>query len=279
MKRIISFIFTLVVVLLSAISVHAKGNHGHQPAIENLEDKYKEIGATATYVAAKGVPVAQELRFLEEEEVELPANSSLRQIALVRHGEPALLKTGKFSYNQARQFVQDYDSVGIVVPDTPFLKVENPDDIAVFASSINRAKATAQYIFGADREMTVSPAFREFETSMGKHSPNMSMSINFWTTTARIKWMLGIDRQGAESFADARKRARKAAQVLAKATDEKPEVVLVAHGLLNRYIEQNLKDMGWYVVQDGGSGYLSTTILAKIEPQEKGVGGASIATR
>ncbi|GAB3833149.1 hypothetical protein [Pontibacter rugosus] len=55
--------------------------------------------------------------------------------------------------------------------------------------------------------------------------------------------MLGIDWQGVKNFADARKRARKAAQVLAKATDEKPEVVLVAHGLLNRYIEQNLKDM------------------------------------
>ncbi|GAB3833153.1 hypothetical protein GCM10028895_51850 [Pontibacter rugosus] len=57
--------------------------------------------------------------------------------------------------------------------------MEDPDDIAVFASSINRAKATAHYIFGADREMTVSPDFREFETAMGKHSPNMSMPIKF----------------------------------------------------------------------------------------------------
>ncbi|GEO05481.1 phosphoglycerate mutase [Adhaeribacter aerolatus] len=223
------------------------------------------MAAKSVYATVKGIPVAPEVRFLQEAELALPANKRLRQIALIRHGEPDLLKTGRFSLNQAKQFVQSYDSVGIVVPDTPFFKIDNPDNAVIFVSSINRAKATAHYIFGADRGMTISPDFREFETSIGKHSPNVSMPINFWTTTARIKWMLGIDRQGAESFADARKRARKAAQVLAEASDKKPEVVLVAHGLLNRYIQQSLKDMGWHVVRDGGNGYLGTTILAKIE--------------
>lgn len=76
---------------------------------------------------------------------------------------------------------------------------------------------------------------------------------------------LGIDRDGIESFADARERARKAASQLAEASEDNSKVVLVAHGFLNRYVKQNLEDMGWRVVRDGGNGYLATTILVKIE--------------
>lgn len=265
MIRTVALFF--IVATFGVNAAAAKGNNGLHEAVSVLAVKYEAMSKGAPHVTIKGKPVAQQVSFLEEEDLDLSAYSNLRQIALIRHGEPDLQKAGKFSFQDARRFAVGYDSVGIVVPDDSFFKISNPEDVTVFASSITRAKATAQYIFGADSQMTVSPIFREFETAMGKHSPNLRMPIKFWTTAARIKWMMGIDRQGAESFSDARQRARDAAQVLSNASDSNSKVALVAHGLLNRYIKENLEDMGWHVVRDGGSGYLGTTILVKIDPK------------
>ena len=265
MKSLSTIAVSLIIVAFAVTSVDAKDNDALHETISALAAKYEVVDTAAPYVTLKGQPVAQQVSFLQEEDLTLPVKSSLRQIALIRHGEPDLQKAGKFSFQDAKQFAVDYDNVGIVEPDDSFFKIRNPDDVTVFASSITRAKATAQYIFGADSQMIDSPIFREFETAMGKHSPNLRMPIKFWTTAARIKWMIGIDRQGAESFADARRRAQEAAQVLVNASEDKSKVALVAHGLLNRYIKENLEDMGWHVVRDGGSGYLGTTMLVKLE--------------
>jgi hypothetical protein len=262
MHRKAFFLPALVLLVLSSVNVNA-ADFDHL-VLKSIEAKYKEMGEAAPYVTAKGKSVAQQVSFLQEAELALPSGSRIRQIALIRHGEPDLRKTGKFSFKEASRFIADYDSAGIVVPDGSFFNFPSPTQLKVFSSSINRAKATAQYIFGADSEMTVSPIFREFETSMGHHSLNLRMPITFWTSAARVKWAVGIDRQGVETFADARKRAQKAAKILADASDAKSQVALVAHGLLNRYIQANLEEKGWHVVRDGGSGYLGTTILVKI---------------
>ncbi|MBC3538347.1 histidine phosphatase family protein [Rufibacter sediminis] len=251
-------------VLITLLSVQAEGTKLLHQTIQSIEARLTELSRNASYVTANGKPVAQRISFFNEEDLALPVGSKVRQIALIRHGEPDLRKVGKFSYREANQFAADYDSVGIIVPDTSFFNIQNPNQLKVFSSSINRAKATAQYIFGINRETIISPIFREFESSMGHHSPNIRLPINLWTSAARVKWVLGIDRQGAESFAEARKRAKAAARTLADASEEKTNVALVAHGLLNRYIQENLEKMGWHVVRNGGTGYLGTTILVKL---------------
>jgi broad specificity phosphatase PhoE len=106
---------------------------------------------------------------------------------------------------------------------------------------IARARATANYLFGEDSLINVSPEFREFETTLGKHNLKIRMPIKLWTATARVKWILGIDRQEVESFSEAKARAAKAAERLAEATEKNPKAVLVAHGFLNRYIKEDLE--------------------------------------
>ncbi|WP_439883105.1 histidine phosphatase family protein [Pontibacter sp. MBLB2868] len=261
-KLYFSTLFCAFIAILPASAQHKKTP---EQAIENIEAKYKELSAQEDYVRVNGVPVAQNTRFIQPEDQVVEDYSNLRQIALVRHGEPALVKTGKFSDEEARQFLSAYDSVGIVVPDKPFLTVKDPEEVSIFCSSLNRARATAKYLFGEDSLITVSPEFREFETTLGKHTLKMRLPIKLWTATARVKWILGIDRQGIESFADAKARAQNAAKLLADATEENPKAVLVAHGFLNKYIKDDLEKMGWRVVRDGGSGYFGTTILVKID--------------
>ena len=258
---------SLICALLAVLQAAAQVEYPKQQIIQSIASKYTELNAEADYVTANGVPVVKSTRFIAPEDKVVPDYSNLRQVALVRHGEPDLVKTGKFSHEEARQFLVNYDSVGIVVPDEPFFNVGDVDEVAIFASPINRARSTAQYLFGTDSVMTISRDFREFETTIGKYSPKVRLPIKKWTALARIKWILGIDRGNIESFADARERARKVAKQLAEASEDNSKVVLVAHGFLNRYVKQNLEDMGWRVVRDGGNGYLATTILVKIEDE------------
>lgn len=257
-----------VCALLSALPAAAQVQLPTDHIIENITGLYDELDAKADYVTANGLPVAKSTRFIESEDEVVADYGNLRQIALVRHGEPELVKTGKFSYEEANRFLIDYDSVGIVVPDKPLFNVGDVEEVTIFSSPLTRARTTAEYLFGPKNEMVYSPDFREFETSIGKFSPRLRLPIKLWTAFARIKWILGVDRNGIESFADARERARKTAEQLAEASEEKPKVVLVAHGFLNRYVKQNLKDMGWQVVRNGGNGYLATTILVKIDKEE-----------
>ncbi|MFD3002712.1 histidine phosphatase family protein [Pontibacter toksunensis] len=270
-------ITSLICTLLAVLPAAAQVQYPKQQIIQSIVGKYAEINSEADYVTANGKPVAKSTRFIEPEDEVMPNYGKLRQIALIRHGEPDLTKTGKFSYGEAKQFLVNYDSVGIVVPDEPFFNVGDVDEVAVFSSPINRARTTAQYLFGTENDMEYSPDFREFETTVGKFSPKFRLPIKKWTALARIKWILGIDRDGIESFADARERARKAASKLAEASEDNSKVVLVAHGFLNRYVKQNLEDMGWRVVRDGGNGYLATTILVKIEDKtiEQDASGSS----
>lgn len=263
------FLSTLLCTFWMVAPVLAQKKSPISQTIERIAQKYKTITANADYVTANGVPVAKETRFILPADEVVPDYSNLHQIALVRHGEPDLLKNGKFSFEEARQYVTRYDSVGIVVPDKPFFKIERPDEVAIFTSSITRAQATAQYLFGDSTNMVVSPDFREFETHIGKRGFDFKLPIKLWTTAARIRWMLGLGDHGIESFAEAKKRAHNAAELLAEATEEKPKVVLVAHGFLNRYIKEDLEDMGWRVVKDGGTNYFATTVLVKIEPDKK----------
>ncbi|WP_224997507.1 histidine phosphatase family protein [Cesiribacter sp. SM1] len=236
--------------------------------LNNLEIKYKELNRNADFVTANGVPVAQELHFVEPNKNLLPENAQVRQIALIRHGEPDLTKTGQFTYEEAKSFIRNYDSVGIIIPDRPFFKLNEAEEVALFTSTIPRAQATAKYLFGAEREIVITEDFREFERIIGKRRVKMRLPLKYWTTTARIKWMLGLDREGIESFSEAKERARKGAMLLDESSEEIPKVVLVAHGFLNRYIRKNLEELGWRVVRDGGDNYFATTILAKIDTEE-----------
>lgn len=259
--RLLILPFLLIMILFSACQ------RGDQ-AIEAIKARYEELNEEAEFVTVDGVPVARKVRFIQEQDQLLPDSLELKQIALIRHGEPDLNKVGRFSYEDAKQYIKDYDSVGIMLPDEPFFMVEDEEDILFYTSTLPRAQSTAQYLFGPGREIVESADFREFERSLGNRRFKMRLPLRYWTLTARIEWLLGINREGVESFQEAKARARLGAEKLNSLSEKNPKIVLVAHGFLNRYISKYLQEMGWEVVRDGGSNYFATTILAKIEPED-----------
>lgn len=262
------------VLLFSAISVAAiilpayagKEKDLFHMVIEKIEQKYQELRSHSPFIKARGKNVAQSIRFIQPEDGVIKDYSKLRQIALVRHGEPDIKKNGQFTQNEAHEFLKCYDSVCIIVPEKPFFNINDKEEVKVFSSPINRALTTAHYLCGNDKEITTSRDFREFETKIDKDQSEKKRSIKFWTTTARLKWMAGIGKNGGiETFKDAKKRAKRAAATLDQASTENPKVLLTAHGFLNRYIKKNLEKQGWKIVEDTGSDYFGTTILVKVD--------------
>jgi hypothetical protein len=261
------FILCSLLMVFPLINISAgKKNISIKDIISKIENKYDELSNNSLPINAQGKCVAQSIRFIQPSDKVISDYSKLRQIALIRHGEPNMVKEGKFTCDEANQYLKCYDSVCIIVPEKPFFTLNQKEEVKVFSSPINRALTTAQYLFGTDREITTSPDFREFENKISPTDSDRKLPIKIWTTTARLKWMLGGGKKnGIESFSDAKKRAKKAAEQLDQSSEENAKVLLTAHGFLNKYIKKNLKKMGWKVVEDTGSDYFGTTILVKVD--------------
>lgn len=235
--------------------------------VEMIRKKYDRWSEKAGFIKAGGKNKAQITRFIRSDDHLVANFGKLHQIALVRHGQPDMQLKGKFTSEEANQYLNCYDSVCVLVPKEPFFQIDPEEDIKVFSSPLNRALSTARYMFGAEKEITVSPLFREFENKIGESKSLKKKSIRYWKTWSRIRWMLGGGKKrDIESFSQAKKRAKQAARLLDDASAVNPKIVLTAHGLLNHYVKKNLMKMGWREVEDTGNGYFGTTILVKVEP-------------
>lgn len=257
--------------LIACMGILLSSCRQEDPNLEVVKARYEQLSREAGFVTVNNVPVAQKVRFIREEDQLLPDSLELKQIALIRHGEPDLQKGGRFSYEEAKQYMMNYDSVGIMLPDEPFFMVEDDEEILFYTSTLERARHTAQYLFGPDREFVETADFREFERRTDPRQLRMRLPLRYWTVTARIEWMLGLRQdESIESFGEAKNRAREGARRLDAESRQHDKIVLVAHGFLNRYIKKYLEEEGWEVVRDGGRDYFATTILAKVEEADPG---------
>jgi len=108
------------------------------------------------------------------------SGTDLKQIFLIRHGEPDLDKKGWRKRDEAIQFMLDYDSALVV----PFL--EGPLNIAsipvdtIFHSSLPRARNTAQLAFPENFILVEDSSYREFERKAMKWC-KVKMPTKFWT--------------------------------------------------------------------------------------------------
>jgi broad specificity phosphatase PhoE len=253
-----------IISFMPGSNASAQNKFQNSSVIDYIKKTYKDIRGNAAQVFSNGKIIAKQIRFIQAEDHALEDYSNLRQIALIRHGEPDMTKTGKFSGLQAAEYIVCYDSVCIIEPEAPFFVLGEQENVKIFSSPLNRALSTAHYLCGSDKDIAVSTDFREFDTNIKAKGRKFRMPIKFWTTTARIKWMLGFTPKGKESYAEAKGRARKASQTLMHSSIENPKILLFAHGMLNHYIKKDLEKNGWKVVEDTGNDYFGTSILVKI---------------
>ena len=202
------------------------------------------------------------LDFVRERDLAF-GDKKVQQIIIVRHGEPAMDKKGWRDRDGAIRYTEMYDSVGVYPFDDKPLCLRDNDVDTAFTSCLPRAMDTAEKTLGEEFPKQHLELFNEFERQIIKF-PNWNLPMKFWSITTRVVWMMGFNHSQVESFGEAKKRARDAADFLDEVAQEKGKALLFSHGFLNRYIKRYLKKNGYKAVDLDGQKYLGAYYFYKI---------------
>jgi broad specificity phosphatase PhoE len=203
------------------------------------------------------------LKFINKNDLHLDNNLEVIQIMLIRHGDPIIDTKGWFYFYEASNFVDAYDTVGVYYVDHAPVSIQPGEILHVYCSPLQRAKSTAEQLFGDQFDIIYDSSFVEFKNEIIP-LPWIRLPLKFWRVSSRLVWMAGLHSSQVPSLSQQKDRSREVAARLGQLANKEKRVVLVAHGLLNRYIIRYLKKDGWQHSFDGGYGYLNVQVLSKI---------------
>ena len=193
-----------------------------------------------------------------------PGSDRVKQIVLVRHGEPDLEHDGWRTRKEAVEDIQQYDSAGVKPFDTNPVCTQDLDIEKVYHSNLERSRHTAHLIFEDQAEYVEKPLFRELERQIIPFF-DIKMPGGFWSAVSRIFWFFGANDDEVETARKAEQRVIEGAELLASEASEEGLVILVSHGLLNEFLVRQLEKEGWHEVFDGGNDFLAVRIVAQVE--------------
>ncbi len=176
------------------------------------------------------------------------------RIVLVRHGKPDVEKYTSGEDGSYREWLKKYNAAGINKLDKPpaeLVKLIGEFDV-VLSSDLKRAVDSAQALANG-KEIIKDKVFREFELPESKRKlPRFSPGV--WSLIFRILWFTGYSNK-SENFSDAKERIRSSADKLIELSEDHSGIVLIGHGLMNRFIGRELIKRGWKKHGRTGSSY------------------------
>lgn len=182
------------------------------------------------------------------------------QIALLRHGKPKFPKSGWVSGNEFRDWLGTFNANGLSdrsLPPPELLKgVEKYS--CVVCSDIGRSIESAGHLGLKEREVE-DRLFREAELPHWNHSW-LKLPPALWTALLRVLWLMGYSKD-CESKSEAKARAERGAQKLIYLAEKEGSVLLVGHGIVNRYIAKELSAKGWAGPRSPRYGYWSFNVF------------------
>jgi broad specificity phosphatase PhoE len=166
------------------------------------------------------------------------------EIILVRHGKPAVLMADPISGHDVGRWVGRYNEVGITRDLAPPERVRRFGSSAgcVVASDLRRSIESATWL-ASPREVRIDADLREavLPESLGM---SMRMPPGAWVIAARVAWWLNCCRS-SETIEMTRRRASRATDRLCALAAEHGTVLVVGHGMFNRFIATQLLRRGW----------------------------------
>jgi hypothetical protein len=204
------------------------------------------------------------VRFLRRDDISLNGDKEILQIMLIRHGIPEIRGNGWVTFYEARDFVEAYDTVGVFKINDPPVELRTGEIHHVYCSPLNRARTTAEQLFGEEYPIRYDSSFIEFKNEIIP-LPWIRLPLKCWRVTSRLIWMAGLHSGQVRSLPMEKQRTREVARRLDSLARNERRVVLVAHGFFNRYLIRYLKKQGWQHSFDGGYDYTNVQVLTKIE--------------
>lgn len=165
------------------------------------------------------------------------------EITLIRHGKSEQRVGMPIPGRHFRAWQHRYDEAGIAAGSRPRAdSIDAARKAAVLvASDLRRATESAE-VLCPGRPFEIDPIYREGELPSFESGPRLPALA--WAWAARLSWMLGSSPD-AEPLAEARARARIAAERLEDLARRHGRVALVGHGVMNGLIGTALRRHGW----------------------------------
>ena len=195
----------------------------------------------------------------------LPASAFLsgQEIVLIRHAEVSLDHAGWMGPKKAARNREAYDTAPVYQfdPDTVLAKVPPRVTDTIYVSGLPRSIATGIKLFGDSATIVSLDLLNEFEM----HVVWLPLYLPYkgWTGISRALWLMGWEKRGTESYAEAKDRVKFVCDVLEKKADEQKQVILVTHGFINRNIAKELEKRDWEITQNEGKKNLGATVLRR----------------
>ena len=168
----------------------------------------------------------------------------------MRHGKPEIYDRISFksfiSGADIQKFIEDYNCCDLASTTVPhYLEDLVKGDGYFISSSLKRARDSFKLIDVNNFE--VSELFVEAEWPSGMLK-NLKMPLFLWAFMLRTIWFFGYARN-CESLRDFKKRMQKANAFINEKLVQNDNVVIMAHGFENFFLEKEFLKNGWVRVE------------------------------
>jgi len=165
------------------------------------------------------------------------------KIVLLRHGRTNLPPWPWIRAGELGRWIAAYNASGIRDIAPPAAARGAADQCTLIVTSDLLRSMESGRVLGSKTPMRSDGLFREAGLPYGPMA-FLKMPPFVWAVLFRILWAFGYKDNG-ESIQVFRERARNAAMLLISLAREHGSVLLVGHGLINRYIARDLLSAGW----------------------------------
>jgi hypothetical protein len=166
------------------------------------------------------------------------------QITILRHGIPDLPEWGKVHASKMPEWINAYNAAGVKNSVSPIVlkMINHSSHQFIVCSNLKRSIHSAK-IIGYQSPHLVDAVFREAELPTIQ-IPFIRLTPHQWSMVFRGFWFIGVSTD-IEPLAAFKQRVSSAAEQLIKSAEKHDSVLLIGHGVINRFISKALISKGW----------------------------------
>ncbi len=169
-------------------------------------------------------------------------------INILRHGKPDLPGWEKIGSSKMGAWINSYNLSSVIHEERSCIRSFDgvSEEVFVVCSNLRRSIHSAEVV-GYKNINVIDSVFREAELPE-LYIPLIKMKPHTWSMVFRVFWYFGVSLN-VESIKSFKLRASSAAKALIKYAEKHEDILLIGHGIINRFIAKELISYGWQIDQ------------------------------
>jgi broad specificity phosphatase PhoE len=175
----------------------------------------------------------------------------MKKIILLRHGEVDVKDNNKISANEFGQWIIKYNNSNIKFECLSKNEIKSLFDKSniIICSNLKRSIQSAELFNKIPFE--INDIFKEAKLPYSNWT-KLKLSPKIWLIIFRILWLFGYYKN-SESLQETKQRAKIATQKLLELSKNNDTILLVGHGVFNRFIKKELIRNQWKQTKKSGN--------------------------